>query len=97
MVSVANINDVLEGHVALEVECVDRLYLNAYVPNLQVGGQVELTLTIALITAIGGLASVETTHGRWAIAGALVLGLPAGVETRWRERHGRDCDQSREL
>ena len=38
--SVANINDVLEGHVALEVECVDRLYLNAYVPNLQVGGQV---------------------------------------------------------
>jgi hypothetical protein len=29
MVSVANINDVLEGHVALEVECVDRLYLNA--------------------------------------------------------------------
>jgi hypothetical protein len=40
MASVANINDVLEGHVALEVECVDRLYLNAYVPNLQVGGQV---------------------------------------------------------
>ena len=40
MASVANINDVLEGHVALEIECVDRLYLNAYVPNLQVGGQV---------------------------------------------------------
>ncbi|MBV9810898.1 MAG: hypothetical protein JO286_27255 [Solirubrobacterales bacterium] len=39
MASVANINDVLEGHVALEIECVDRLYLNAYVPNLQVGGQ----------------------------------------------------------
>jgi hypothetical protein len=40
MASVSNINDVLEGHVALEIECVDRLYLNAYVPNLQVGGQV---------------------------------------------------------
>src|SRR5579863_2021114 len=40
MVSVANINEVLEGHVALAVDCVDRLYLNAYVPNLQVGGQV---------------------------------------------------------
>jgi hypothetical protein len=40
MLSVANINDVLEGHVALEIECVDRLYLNAYVPTLQVGGQV---------------------------------------------------------
>src|SRR5215210_1917451 len=24
----------------LEVECLDRVYLNAYVPNLQVGGQV---------------------------------------------------------
>jgi hypothetical protein len=40
MASVANINDVLEGHVALEIECVDRLYLNAYIPALQVGGQV---------------------------------------------------------
>jgi hypothetical protein len=29
MASVASINDVLEGHVALEIECVDRLYVNA--------------------------------------------------------------------
>ncbi len=36
-----NINDVLDGHVVLDVDCVDRMYLNAYVPNLQVGGQVE--------------------------------------------------------
>jgi len=45
MVSVTNINEVLEGHVALELECVDRLYLNAYVPGLQVGGQVVRFLT----------------------------------------------------
>lgn len=45
MASVTNINEVLEGHVALEVECVDRLYLNAYVPRLQVGGQVVSFLT----------------------------------------------------
>jgi hypothetical protein len=38
--SVVNINDVLDGHVALEVDCVDRLYLNAYTPKLQVPGQV---------------------------------------------------------
>lgn len=38
--TVTNINEILDGHVALEVECVDRLYLNAYVPNLQVPGQV---------------------------------------------------------
>lgn len=36
-----NINEVLDGHVGLDVECVDRLYLNAYVPNLQVSGQVS--------------------------------------------------------
>lgn len=29
--AVVNINDVLDGHVGLEIECVDRLYLNAYV------------------------------------------------------------------
>ena len=40
MTAVTNINDVLDGHVGLHVECIDRLYLNAYVPNLQVGGQV---------------------------------------------------------
>jgi hypothetical protein len=40
MGEVVNINDVLDGHVALTVDCVDRLYLNSYVPNLQVGAQV---------------------------------------------------------
>ncbi|MGE5286275.1 MAG: hypothetical protein ACM3ML_03535, partial [Micromonosporaceae bacterium] len=27
--------DVLAGHVAFEVECIDRMYLNVYVPQLQ--------------------------------------------------------------
>ncbi|MBK5223012.1 MAG: hypothetical protein JJE52_09070 [Acidimicrobiia bacterium] len=43
--TVTNINEVLDGHVLLEVECVDRMLLNAYVPNLQVGGQVVRFLT----------------------------------------------------
>jgi hypothetical protein len=29
-----NVNEVLEGHVRMQIDCVDRLYLNAYVPNL---------------------------------------------------------------
>jgi hypothetical protein len=36
----ATISQVLDGHVTLEVECLDRIDLNAYVPALQVGGQV---------------------------------------------------------
>lgn len=32
--------ELIDGHVALEIESLDRIYLNGYVPNLQVGGQV---------------------------------------------------------
>jgi hypothetical protein len=39
------VNDILDGHVVLDLECLDRLYLNGYVPNLQVGGQVVNFLT----------------------------------------------------
>lgn len=35
-----NINDILEGHVALDLRCLDRIYLNGYLPTVQVGGQV---------------------------------------------------------
>ena len=35
-----NVNEILDGHVSLEIQCLDRIYLNGYVPNLQVGGQV---------------------------------------------------------
>ena len=34
------VNDVLDGHVALDLECLDRLYLHGYLAQLQVGGQV---------------------------------------------------------
>ena len=37
---VDNINEILDGHVVLDLECLDRVYLNAYVPKLQVAGQV---------------------------------------------------------
>ncbi len=42
------VNDILDGHVGLDLECLDRVYLNAYVPNLQVGGQVVSFLTAHL-------------------------------------------------
>jgi hypothetical protein len=34
------VNDVLDGHVKLDLECLDRLYLHGYLGQLQVGGQV---------------------------------------------------------
>jgi hypothetical protein len=42
---VVTVNDVLDGQVVLDLECLDRIYLNAYVPILQVGGQVVSFLT----------------------------------------------------
>jgi hypothetical protein len=38
--TVGNVNEILDGHVVLDLECLDRIYLNADVPTLQVGGQV---------------------------------------------------------
>jgi hypothetical protein len=48
MAATVTINDVLDGHVVLDVECLDRIYLNGYVPNLQVGGQVASFMTAHL-------------------------------------------------
>ncbi len=49
--------DILDGHVSLDVECLDRIYLNGYVPNLQVGGQAVQFLAVRGISdpvACGG-------------------------------------------
>ena len=99
---VTNINDVLEGHVALEVQCVDRLYLNAYVANLQVGGQVVRFITqhlgkpipsAALLGAIGNrfrreVKAFAETHG------VPILSLKKPDRSRWDDRkldHVRPC------
>jgi hypothetical protein len=51
--------ELLDGHVTLDVECLDRLYLNVYVPNLQVGGQVVTFLTQHLGNPIPSPAILE--------------------------------------
>ena len=42
---VVTVNEVLDGHVKLDIECLDRVYLNAYVPILQSSGQVVAFMT----------------------------------------------------
>ncbi|MEP7022444.1 MAG: hypothetical protein ABJB47_01255 [Actinomycetota bacterium] len=42
---VVTVNEVLGGHVKLDIECLDRVYLNAYVPVLQSSGQVVAFMT----------------------------------------------------
>ena len=45
MARVITVDDVLDGHVVLDIECLDRVYLNAYVPILQSSGQVVAFMT----------------------------------------------------
>jgi hypothetical protein len=42
---VTTINDLLRQHVTLDIACLDRLYLNGYVPTLQMPGQLVTFLT----------------------------------------------------
>jgi hypothetical protein len=39
------VNDLLDGHSGLDIECLDRIYLNTYVPSLQTPGQITGFLT----------------------------------------------------
>jgi hypothetical protein len=40
MAGAVTVGELLDGRVSLDIECMDRIYLNGYVPKLQVGGQV---------------------------------------------------------
>ena len=42
---VVTVGDVLDGHVALDIQCLDRIYLNAYVAGLQTSAQVVAFLS----------------------------------------------------
>src|ERR1700683_1641736 len=45
MAHIVTAGDLLDGHSVLDIECLDRVYLNAYVPILQSSGQVVAFMT----------------------------------------------------
>jgi len=94
MTNVVNINDVLDGHVSFELDCIDRLYLNAYVPNLQVGPQVNHFLQQHLGFPVGSPVLIEKIGNRFrrevkafAEANAIpILQLKRPDRSRWDDR-----------
>ena len=94
MATVVNINDVLDGHVALEVNCVDRLYLNAYVQSLQVGPQVRRFLEDHLGNKIASPTLLEQIGNRFrrdvkafaAYQHIPILALKKPDRSRWDDR-----------
>lgn len=65
MAAAVTVNDLLDGHVVLDIECLDRIYLNGYVPNLQVGGQVVSFMTQHLGCPIPSPAIMEKIGTRF--------------------------------
>src|SRR5258708_11128070 len=65
MTAAVTVNDLLDGHVALDIECLDRIYLNGYVPNLQVAGQVASFMTQHLGCPIPSPAVMEKIGTRF--------------------------------
>jgi hypothetical protein len=62
---VVTVNEVLGGHVALDIECLDRVYLNAYVPILQSSCQVVAFMTQHLGLPIPSPALLEKISQRF--------------------------------
>lgn len=94
MADLPNINDVLQGHVALDLDCLDRIYLNAYIPNLQVGGQVVRFLSEQLGNPVPSPALFERLGNRFREAvrlfaqerGIPILRLKKPDRSRWDDR-----------
>jgi hypothetical protein len=99
---VPNVAEIIKDHVTLEVRCLDRLYLNAYVPRLQSsGGVVDFLIRacrqqIASPAVFGQLTTTFKTQLRaWADAHRIPwLEFRKGerkdaVVQRYRERFGK--------
>ena len=92
--------DVLSEHVVFEVECIDRMYLNVYVPQLQHAGgllgyvqrqlglQIASTAPLARITDVSPLRCTASPGGSrsrgWTLPGAAQRRRDARVPGRLR-------------
>jgi hypothetical protein len=89
-----NVKDVLDGHVVLDLECLDRVYLNGYIPKLQVAGQVVTFLTEHLGNSIPSPVLFKQIGDRFRDAvrafaetnGIPVLHLNTPDRSRWDDR-----------
>src|ERR1700734_96605 len=65
MAHIVTAGDLLDGHAVLDIECLDRVYLNAYVPVLQSSGQVVAFMTQHLGKPIPSPALMEQIGTRF--------------------------------
>jgi hypothetical protein len=65
MVHTVTAGELLDGHAVLDIECLDRIYLNAYVPILQSSGQVVAFMTQHLGMPIPSPALMEKISAKF--------------------------------
>ena len=65
MTHIVTAGELLDGHSVLDIECLDRIYLNAYVPVLQSSGQVVAFMTQHLGKPIPSPALMEQIGTRF--------------------------------
>ena len=65
MAHIVTAGELLDGHTVLDIECLDRIYLNAYVPTLQSSGQVVAFMTQHLGKPIPSPALMEQIGTRF--------------------------------
>jgi hypothetical protein len=94
MAALPNINDLLDEHSVLDLSCLDRIYLNAYVPKLQTSGQVFRFLSEHRGYPIASPAIFQDMGNRWRRAvnafaeerGIPILRLKKPDRRRWDDR-----------
>src|SRR6266581_376254 len=63
-----NVAEIIQNHVTFELEGIDRMYLNAYVPSLQTGGGVVYFLKTQLGVRVPSTAMVAPMSERFVAA-----------------------------
>ena len=86
----ANIKELLSGHVTLEVECIDRLYLNGYQPKLVTSGGLVYFMTEHRGKPIPSPAILGAITQSWVKAVATFAETNAIPVIKFEPRWGRD-------
>lgn len=96
MATTVSVGDLLDAHVGLDLECLDRIYLNAYVPNLQVPGQVATFMTGHLGCPIPSPAIMSKMGDRFR-ASVSAFADSNGIPVLRFKAHDRQIDMVRPL
>jgi hypothetical protein len=86
-----NIADIIRRHVSLEVRCIDRMYLHAYMPKLQTSGGLCYFLRDYLGHPIPSPALFKPMHDRFTTAVERFITHHAIPVVRFEAGHDKDA------